>query len=94
MIVSAALCPAAPLLVRDLTGADEAARDLRQACLAAVAELTAGTPEVVAVVGAGDRTGAWNGAATLDLDRYAPGPVLANGQGRAALQRPPGEPPA
>jgi hypothetical protein len=92
MIVSAALCPAAPLLVRDLTGGDEAARDLRQACLAAVAELTAGTPDVVAVVGAGDRTGAWNGAAALDLDRYAPGPVLANGQQRAALQRPPGGP--
>src|SRR5215475_6842719 len=87
MIVSAALCPAAPLLVRDLTGADEAARDLRRACLAAVAELTAGTPDVVAVVGAGDRTGAWNGDAELDLDSYAPGLIVANGQGPADLRR-------
>jgi hypothetical protein len=94
MIVSAALCPAAPLLVRDLSGAEEVATDLREACLAAVAELTAGTPDVVAVVGAAERTGAWNGTARMDLDRYAPGPVLANGQRSADMQRSPAESPA
>ena len=91
MIVSAALCPAAPLLVRDLTGAEEVATDLREACLAAVAELTAGTPDVVAVVGAGERTGAWNDAAGMDLDRYAPGRVLANGHRPADMRRSSGE---
>jgi hypothetical protein len=80
MIVSAALCPAAPLLVRDLTGAEEVASDLRHACLAAVEELTAATPEVIAVVGAGSRTGLWDEAAALDLARYAPGYGLENGQ--------------
>ncbi len=80
MIVCAALCPAAPLLVRDLTGAEEVASDLRQACLAAVEGLTAATPEVIAVVGAGSRTGVWSEAAALDLTRYAPGYGLENGQ--------------
>jgi hypothetical protein len=80
MIACAAICPSAPLLVRDLTGAEEVAPDLRHACLAAVAELTAATPEVIAVVGAGSRTGVWNEAAALDLARYAPGHGVANGQ--------------
>ena len=70
------------------------ATELREACLAAVAELTAATPDVVAVVGAGDRTGAWNGDAELDLDSYAPGLILANGQGPADLRRSSGESPA
>jgi hypothetical protein len=78
MIVSAALCPAPPLLVRDLTGAQDVAADLREACLASVAELTAATPDIIAVVGAGSRTGIWNGAAALDLARYAPGQGLAS----------------
>ncbi|MDR2988798.1 MAG: hypothetical protein LBV34_28575 [Nocardiopsaceae bacterium] len=73
MIISAALCPAAPLLVRDLTGAEEVAADLREACLASVAELTAAAPDIIAVVGAASSTGIWNGAAALDLARYAPG---------------------
>ncbi|MGN6796211.1 MAG: hypothetical protein ACTHJW_27810 [Streptosporangiaceae bacterium] len=92
MIVSAALCPAAPLLISDLTGAKQVAMDLRDACLASVAEMMASTPDIVAVVGADNRTGLWNGAAKLDLARYAPGPVLANGR-RPADTRPPADPP-
>jgi hypothetical protein len=39
---------------------------------------------VIAVVGAAERTRAWNGAATLDLASYAPGaPRLSSGPGRA-----------
>ena len=51
MIVAAALCPAAPLLVRELTGADPAVPELRSAALDAVAELEAEGPDVIAVVG-------------------------------------------
>jgi hypothetical protein len=80
MIVAAALCPAPPLLVRELTGARVVAADLRDACLASVAELVAAEPDVVAVVGAADRTARWSETAVLDLARYAPGPVIANGQ--------------
>src|SRR5215475_15627784 len=79
MIACAALCPAAPLLVRDLTGAQEVLPELRQACLAAVAELAASSLEVIAVVGAGSRTGLWNGAAAMDLTRYAPRRGVAGG---------------
>jgi hypothetical protein len=87
MIVCAAICPAAPLLVRDLTGVEEVAPDLRHACLAVVAELTAAKPDVIAVVGAGSRTGVWNDGATLDLARYAPGYGVANGQRPADADR-------
>ena len=79
MIVAAALCPAPPLLVPELTGAQQVAADLRDACLASVAELLAAAPDVVAVVGAADRTGTWSDGAAFDLARYAPGPVLLNG---------------
>src|SRR6266571_3225827 len=83
MIVAAPLCPAPPLLVRKLTGAQQVAADLRDACLASVAELTAAAPGLVAVVGAAGSTGIWGGTPAFDLARYAPGPVLSNGQGPA-----------
>ncbi len=83
MIVAAALCPAPPLLVRKLSGAQQVAADLRDACLASVAELTAAAPGLVAVVGAAGSTGIWGGTPAFDLARYAPGPVLSNGQGPA-----------
>ena len=79
MIVAAALCPAPPLLVPELTGAREVAAGLRDACLASVAELMAAGPDAVAVVGAAGRTGRWSDGAAFDLARYAPGPVR-NGQ--------------
>ncbi len=95
MIVAAALCPAPPLLVRQLTGAQQVAADLRDACLASVAELMAAAPGLVAVVGAAASTGTWGGAAAFDLARYAPGPVLSNGQGPAgAVAGPAGLPSA
>src|ERR1017187_5982439 len=72
MIVAAALCPAPPLLVRELTGADLVAADLRTACLDAVAELMAADPEVIAVAGAAEQTRTWAGASSLDLAWFAP----------------------
>src|SRR5260370_9572546 len=73
MIVAAALCPAAPLLVRELSGTDPAVLELRAACLAGVAELGAAAPDVIAVVGAADRSASWNAEWTLDPAVFAPG---------------------
>lgn len=87
MIVAAALCPAPPLLVRELTGADLVAADLRTACLEAVAELTAAEPDIIAVAGPAEQTRTWNGVSSLDLARFAPG-------ARSRAGRPPGLPPS
>jgi hypothetical protein len=89
MIVAAALCPAPPLLIRELTGADQVAADLRAACLDAVAELMAAEPEVIAVAGAAGQTSTWDAASSLELALFAPGP-----RGRARAGRPPGLPPS
>ena len=56
MIVGTAVCPHPPLLLRELTGGQDVAADLRKACEAALASLVALAPEVVVVVG-GDDTG-------------------------------------
>src|SRR5260221_14233775 len=85
MIVAAAVCPSPPLLIPELTGARQVATELRSACQASVAELTATAPEVIALVGAAERTRTWNGAATFDFARYAPrlgsgaGPGMSSG---------------
>jgi hypothetical protein len=73
MITAAALCPAPPLLARELTGADPVVPELRQACRDALARLLAGQPDVVAVVGAGEQTGTWDGSMRLDVSAFAPG---------------------
>ncbi len=85
MIVAAALCPAPPLLVRELTGADLVAADLRIACLDAVAELMAADPEVIAVAGAAEQTRSWDGASSLDLALFAPGARTRSRAGRPGL---------
>jgi len=89
MIVAAALCPAPPLLVRELTGTDPVAADLRIACLDAAAELMAADPEVIAVAGAAEQTRTWDGASSLDLTLFAPG-----ARARLRAGRSPGLPPA
>jgi hypothetical protein len=72
MITAAALCPAPPLLARELTGADPAVPELRQCCLDAVASLLAAGPDLVAVAGPAESTGTWDPGLELDLSRYAP----------------------
>jgi len=72
VIIAAALCPAAPLLVREVTGADPVVPDLRGACLAAVAELAAAAPGVTVVVGAAERTTTWDAGRTFDTAGFAP----------------------
>jgi hypothetical protein len=85
MIVAAALCPAPPLLARELTGADPVVPELRRACRDAAAGLLQSRPDVVAVVGAGEQTGTWDGSTALDLSGFAPGIGRATWDGRAKL---------
>jgi hypothetical protein len=73
MIIAAALCPAPPLLIPGLTGAAQVLPELRQACQAAVAEIVAAGPELIAVIGAGERTGIWPADAEFDVAAFAPG---------------------
>ena len=95
MITAAALCPAPPLLARELTGADPVIPDLREACRQAVAALLASRPDVVAVVGTAEKTTGWDPGGRLDLAAYAPmlgaaaGPTvpLAPGLGAGLLDQ-------
>jgi hypothetical protein len=79
VIVAAALCPAPPLLARELTGGDPVLPELRQACQDAVGQLIAARPEVIAVVGAAARTATWPAAGRLDLHAFAPAPSIPAG---------------
>jgi len=88
MITAAALCPAPPLLARELTGADPVVPDLRTACREATAALLASDPDVVAVVGAADKTADWDPGGRLDLAAYAPMPGPGGPAGDPALPLP------
>ena len=67
--VRVALCPHPPLLLRELCGATDTVPALRAACRAAVADLAAGPPGEVAVVGPSDRPGPVD-AAAVDVRRF------------------------
>jgi hypothetical protein len=92
MLVAAALCPAPPLLARELTGADPVVPELRLACLDAARGLLDSQPELVVVTGAGPRTMECDLAARLDLAEFAPG-LRQPGAGRPPGQPRPGGPP-
>lgn len=83
MIVAAALCPAAPLLIRPLNGGAAAVPELRQACLDAVADLVSRDIDVVVVAGAGDESRSWDADARLDVSFFAPGPAAPRAAGPA-----------
>jgi hypothetical protein len=70
--VTAAICPPAPLLARELTGLDPVIPELRQACAAAAERLVKAGPEVIAVVGLGRRTAVWPADGRLDLAAFGP----------------------
>ena len=72
MLTAAALCPAPPLLARELTGADPVVPELRQACLDAATDLLQSDPDMIAVVGTGEETRAFGTGGQLDLAAYAP----------------------
>ena len=56
MIVATAVCPAPPLLLRELSGGRDVAADLRKACEDAVGALVAAAPDVIVVLGADARS--------------------------------------
>jgi hypothetical protein len=72
VIVSAALCPAPPLLARELTGTDPVLPELREACHRVTATLLTAAPDLVAVVGVAAQTQHWDPRSGLDLAPYAP----------------------
>ncbi len=74
MLISAAVCPHPPLLVPEASGAPRPAAAeldrLRAACHAAVATLTAGRPDVIAVVGGATQTTQYPPGATGSLREF------------------------
>jgi hypothetical protein len=76
VLTAAALCPAPPLLARELTGADPVVPELRQACLDAATDLLRSEPDMIAVVGAGEQTRGFGERGRLDLAAYAPALAL------------------
>ncbi|GAB2499878.1 class III extradiol ring-cleavage dioxygenase family protein [Nocardiopsis aegyptia] len=75
MIVGTAVCPHPPLLLRELTGGQDVAAELRKACEEALASLVALGPEVVVVVGGADTGG-----------RHEPGPAPVGAFGGAGAR--------
>ncbi len=80
--VRVALCPHPPLLLRELSGRVDAVPALRDACRAAVADLTSGDPAEVVVVGPADRTGRIDEGLAIDVRRFGTtGPRMQPGSG-------------
>jgi hypothetical protein len=82
VIVAAAVCPHPPLLLRELTGQQEVAPDLREACLRVIGELIDLKPDRIVVLGGADTTTWSTGEGDVDIRGYGtfavrrPGPYL------------------
>lgn len=72
MLVAAAVCPAPPLLARELTGTDPVLPELRQACREAVDELLQAAPDLIVVVAVASDDRAFDPRGRLDVSAYAP----------------------
>lgn len=80
--VRVALCPHPPLLLRELSGRVDAVPALRDACRAAVADLTSHDPAEVVVVGPADRAGRLDEGLAIDVRRFGTtGPRTPPGAG-------------
>ncbi|WP_017608632.1 class III extradiol ring-cleavage dioxygenase family protein [Nocardiopsis xinjiangensis] len=79
MIVAAAVCPHPPLLLRELTGAQDVAAPLREACHGALAELAVAAPERVVVVGGAGSTAEHTDAPVPARAHGGHGPRVAQG---------------
>lgn len=90
MIASAALCPATPLLARELSGREPVLAELREACADALKVLLDGGPRAIVVVAPAADTAAHHPAGRLAAARFAPalgdasGPVLPTALGLGA----------
>jgi len=60
VIRAAAVCPHPPLLFRELAGIQDAAQNLREACLNAVREVLTPAPDVVVAVGGDVASASWD----------------------------------
>ncbi|HSE09699.1 MAG TPA: hypothetical protein VLB29_13620 [Nocardioidaceae bacterium] len=70
MIVAAVVCPHPPLLLRELSGSQDAVPELRAACREALAAALATEPDAVVVVGGADRPGGWDPSLPVDVRRF------------------------
>jgi hypothetical protein len=70
MLTATAVCPGAPLLVPELSGADPAAQELRVACRRAIDHLLGTDPDLVAVIGPAAQTAQWPADGRLDVGAY------------------------
>jgi hypothetical protein len=70
VIVAAALCPSAPLLVPELGGRNPPLPELRSATGRAVAAMLGAGPDVVAVVGPAPATASWPAGTAVDLGPF------------------------
>lgn len=70
MIVAAVVVPHPPLLLRELTGQQDVAADLRAACLSALAGALAAGPDTVVVVAGDDEIGTWDPALPVDVRAF------------------------
>ena len=70
MIVSAVVCPHPPLLLRELSGAQDAVPELRAACHQALEAALAARPDVVVVVGGADDAREWDPSLPVEVRRF------------------------
>lgn len=70
MIFAAVVCPHPPLLLRELSGAEDAVPQLRDACHDALATALAAGPDLVVVVGGADEAREWDPSLPVDLRRF------------------------
>lgn len=70
MIDAVVVCPQPPLLLRELSGAQDAVPELRRACLDAIRRSLGDAVASVVVVGGADTTGSWAADRTVDVRRF------------------------
>ena len=70
MIVAAVVCPHPPLLLRELSGAQDAVPELRAACQEAMEAALGHRPDVVVVVGGADEAGEWDASLPVEVRRF------------------------
>jgi hypothetical protein len=70
VIVAAVVCPHPPLLLRELSGAEDAVPQLRAACREALAAALAKDPDAVVVVGGAESSGAWGPSLPVEVRRF------------------------
>ncbi len=70
MIVAAVVCPHPPLLLRELSGAEDALPQLRDACHDALTTALAASPDLVVVVGGADEAREWDPSLPVGVRRF------------------------